>query len=111
MENFGHNLKKIRLANGWNQMIVGNLLNISLPAYSKIETSATIPNITRVKQLAVVFNVSIKILLEGDSKTEDIAVKIALENKLAEHEEYLVVLKTQFIALYEELHQVEIVAT
>ena len=109
MENIGTRLKKLRVSKRWSQAFLANILKLSTPAYSKIETNITIPNITRVKQLAVVFNVSMKMLIEGDAETQDLDAKIALTDKLIESDKYLKSLQEKFIELYEELYQLEMV--
>jgi len=111
MKNIGARMKEIRIAKKWAQSVVAHSLQISIPAYSKIETNITDCSVKRIQQIADIFNVPIKILIEGDLDTEHLSVKTVLENKLAENKEYLAALKTQLIALYEELRQVKIVAT
>jgi len=109
METIGSRMKKIRLEKRMHQSFVARILNISIPGYSKIENNLTDSSIKRVQQIADIFNVHIKILMEDDPETKHGTLKLALENKLAEHDDYLAILKTQLIVLYEELRQVEMV--
>jgi len=58
MKHVGKNIKLLRQLNGWNQEHVAAQLNISIPAFSKIEASITDINLTRLDELANVFNVT-----------------------------------------------------
>ena len=111
MKNIGTRMKEIRIARKWAQSVVAHYLQISIPGYSRIENNITDCSVTRIQQIAEIFNVPIKMLIEGDPDTKHVSVKTVLENKLDERNEYLADLKTQLIALYEELHQIEIKAT
>lgn len=110
MENIGDQIKKLRLAKRWGQAFVAELLNISIPAYSKIENDITNLSVTRVRQLAEVFHVPVEALMEGDAVFEHELIKKGLEIRLEEQHAVILALNTKIIALYEELHQVEMEA-
>jgi transcriptional regulator with XRE-family HTH domain len=64
-----NNLKKYRIAKGWKQHDVAEALDISAPAYCQIETGTTDVNLSRLEQLADLFNISVVELFTG-SKNE-----------------------------------------
>lgn len=80
MKNVGQNIKKLRLKRQWNQQYVAGKLNISIPAFSKIETNNTDISLTRLAELAAVFQVDVfEILFEPGENG-----KRALESELHE---------------------------
>lgn len=60
---FATNVKKLRFLREWNQKIVAEKLGISVPAYSKIESGVTDPSLSRVEQIAKIYNVRPETLL------------------------------------------------
>ncbi len=59
MKNIGGVLKAIRIKRGWGQRDVAMFINISIPAYSKIETGVTDMNLSRLEQFADLFEMSL----------------------------------------------------
>ena len=55
MSSLGKKIKALRQQKDWLQGDVAKKLNISIPAYSKIESDITDINISRLKQIAEIF--------------------------------------------------------
>lgn len=64
--NIGTNIKKLRLAKGYTQEQLADLLNVSSAAVSKWEAQNTYPDITLLFPLAGIFNVSVDELMGYD---------------------------------------------
>lgn len=100
----GQNIKNERIKLGLSQADAAKLLRISTPALCKIETGQTDLNVSRLIQIAKVFNVSVLRLL--GSNTDDnqlIEENLAIKLALAEKEEELNKLRKKIIELYDKL--------
>ncbi|WP_432708874.1 helix-turn-helix domain-containing protein [Pedobacter sp.] len=108
MKNLGKHIKKLRLQCGWTQVKVANQLDISIPAFSKIEAGITIINIMRLKQIADIFNVPVASLLYAEfhesQYTTDNRIK-ELQKSLSERDENILELQKKIIGLYEKQEQ------
>ncbi|MBG6234021.1 transcriptional regulator with XRE-family HTH domain [Pedobacter sp. CAN_A7] len=107
MNNLGERIKHYRHKKEWSQSIAANLLGISIPAFSKIETNITIVTIVRLRQIADVLEVPINILLGdvfGNKHNTEIA---ALEKSLTEQASRLLALRYKIIALHDELQEIK----
>lgn len=98
-----NNIKQLRQKNHWKQADMARKLNISIPAYSKIESGVSDINMSRLAQFAEVFHVSTIDLLSADHfyaiQLEKInMLKIELEEKTARVSK----LQAKIIELYEE---------
>jgi len=82
----GMNIRTLRHQHSWSQEDVADRLGISIPAFSKIETGVTDINLSRLEQIANVFEVSVVYLLAMDIKEAELAT-----------------LQRKVILLYEEL--------
>lgn len=105
MEHIGKNIKQLRQKKNWNQSDVAKQLNISTPAFSKIETGITDVNYSRLAQIAELFEVSMATLLshDGDHRQSARAEEIeVLKEKLNKREEEILKLQGLLIELYEE---------
>lgn len=105
MTHVGKNVKSLRLKNGWNQKLVAEKLKISIPAYSKIEACITDINLTRLGELATIFNTSAQELLSTSSEYVD-ALQVELnlcKNLLVEKENEVSKLQKKVIELFDEL--------
>ncbi len=108
MNIIGKNIRQLRQKNGWSQGEVAKRLNISIPAFSKIETGITDINISRLAQIANLFEVSTMDIIskEGENphaiNNEEIA---SLKEKLAQREEEVIKLQKKVIDLYEEIRE------
>lgn len=105
MKTVSKNIKFLRQKMGWTQRKVAELLKISVPAFSKIETGVTDVNINRLHQIADLFKVSIVDMFSSDvtsPKSED-ALKIEeLSEKLHQRESLLVDLQMKLLQYYEK---------
>jgi transcriptional regulator with XRE-family HTH domain len=54
----GQNIRKLRHQKEWSQEDIAKRLDISIPAFSKIETGVTDINLSRLEQIAAVFDIS-----------------------------------------------------
>lgn len=107
MLEIGKKIKSLRQIKGWSQAEIAEMLNISVPAFSKIETDITDINVSRLKQIADLFGVPITEMLTSGTienvKYND-ELKTAKETidaqalKISHLQEYI-------ITLYEELHK------
>jgi transcriptional regulator with XRE-family HTH domain len=108
MNLIGKNIRTLRQRNGWSQGEVAKRLTISIPAFSKIETGITDVNISRLEQIAALFEVSTIELIskEGEHhQTENTAEINMLKEKIAFKEEEIISLQKKVIELYEELRK------
>jgi len=106
MKHIGKNIRQLRHKNGWSQSQVAQRLNISIPAFSKIETGLTDINITRLHQIATLFEVPITSILLKDGENPQSANLEELGNlktKLKKTEEDIIQLQKKLIDLYEEV--------
>jgi transcriptional regulator with XRE-family HTH domain len=108
MNIIGRNIRLLRQKHAWSQGEVAKRLQISIPAFSKIETGITDINISRLDQIARLFEVS---TLEIMVKEDDIATIgnfaeiTSLKDKLAIKEEEIIKLQKKVIELYEEIRR------
>ena len=106
--------KKIRLLrhqNSWSQEDVARRLKISIPAFSKIETGITDVNVSRLEEIAQIFDLSLVQLLTFTDSEEQEKHNSDLEDlsvKLHEREIELLEMQKKIIELYEELRKVRI---
>lgn len=101
----GRNIRAVRHQHSWSQEDVANKLGISIPAFSKIETGITDINLSRLQQIADIFELTLVQLLSFE-ETEDDYQSTNLHNarkKLEECESEIVELQRKVISLYEEL--------
>ena len=106
MNIIGKNIRQLRQRNGWSQGEVAKRLKISIPAFSKIETGITDINISRLDQIANLFEVSTLEIIskEGETQTTGNSDEItSLKGKLASQEEEIIKLQKKVIDLYEEI--------
>lgn len=62
----GDKLKQLRLKKNYTQNYVAFCLDITQPAYHKIENGKTIVNLKRLEELAALYNVSVVDLLGSE---------------------------------------------
>jgi transcriptional regulator with XRE-family HTH domain len=110
----GKNVRALRRQRNWNQRQVALQLDISVPAFSKIETGSTDINISRLNQIAALFNVNVlDILSVHGEHSLSISIKELDECKteLLEARQEILRLQTRLICLYDEnsalVHQVK----
>src|ERR1700761_6551493 len=64
----GRNIRTIRHQRSWSQEDVANRLGISIPAFSKIETGVTDINLSRLEQIANIYEVNVIQLLSLEAE-------------------------------------------
>ena len=106
MNNVGKNIRRLRQKKGWTLVQIAEKVQVSVPAFSKIETGPTDINMSRLKQLADIFGVSILDILydEGENPQDELMQEATvLKAKIQEKEETVSVLQRKLIDLYEEV--------
>lgn len=105
MNTIGQNIRTLRRQKGWSQEDIAMRLDISIAAFSKIETGVTDVNLSRIEQIAAAFEVSIIELLTLDEPNQHQA-KLDLEvinKKLLSRETEVIDLQKKVIELFEQL--------
>lgn len=103
MKTLGQKFKILRQKKGINQMAMAQLLDISIPAYSKLETGITDPNFSRILQIAGVHELGIRQLLDvgEEEKSEQEGEIDKLRLRVLELEANVIRLQTKLIDLYD----------
>jgi transcriptional regulator with XRE-family HTH domain len=101
----GQNIRAIRHQRGWSQEDVANRLGISIPAFSKIETGVTDVNLSRLEQIADIYEIEVVQILafESEEVEQQPSNLSLLQKKLTDRESEIVNLQRKVILLYEEL--------
>ncbi|WP_316737595.1 helix-turn-helix transcriptional regulator [Pedobacter aquatilis] len=104
MKSVGENIKKCRIKLGLSQADAAKLLEISTPAFCKIETGRTDLNISRLLQISKLFKISISELITGiANESESTADVIDLKQQLLDKDGELNKLRKKVIELYDKL--------
>ena len=101
----GKNIRTLRHKNGWSQEDVANRLGISIPAFSKIETGVTDINLSRLEQIANIYDINVVNLLALDAEAiepQNSSLNVA-QKKIVDRETEIASLQRKVILLYEEL--------
>ncbi len=104
MQTLGKKIRLLRHQKSWSQEEVSKQLGISIPAFSKIETGITDINLSRLEQVAKLFELTVVQLLSthGDEDQESYNMEVNnLTLKLHERESELIDLQKKLIDLYE----------
>ncbi len=113
MKNIGKAFRLLRIQKGWEQKEFAKKLNLSTPAVSKIETGVTTITLSRLNQIASVFNLTTVQLLaqhvlpqrnKGNAIERDECADEILK-KIRQREEEIMQIQTKIIQLYEELYK------
>jgi len=106
----GKKIKALRTEKNWTQADIAKKLNLTVAAFSKIETQVTDISLSRLEQLASVFDVSLADLLGFSNKLPDVnesdELKQARET-IERQSAKINHLQVYIITLYERLHQVK----
>lgn len=104
MKTLGEKFRILRQKKGVNQRIMADLLEISIPAYSKLETGITDPNFSRIEQIAQTHNLTIRQLLDvgEEGLSEEQQTILTLREKVGELESSVIRLQTKLIDLYDK---------
>jgi transcriptional regulator with XRE-family HTH domain len=108
MKTLGKRIRLLRHQKGWSQEDVAKRLEISIPAFSKIETGITDVNLSRLEQISKLFDLSIVELLtfvdSEEQKNYDSQLDAANKH-LQDREAEIIRLQKKIIELYEELRK------
>ena len=101
----GANIRTLRHQRGWSQEDVANRLGISIPAFSKIETGVTDINLSRLEQIANIYEVNVVQLLslEIEEVEPQLSNLSIAQKKILDREAEIANLQRKVILLYEEL--------
>lgn len=107
MKTLGEKFRILRQKKGVNQKAMADLLEISIPAYSKLETGITDPNFSRINQIAQVHELTLRQFLdvgeEGASEQEQVVTQ--LKEKINQLENSVIRLQSKLIDLYDRDEQ------
>ncbi|GAA4087693.1 hypothetical protein GCM10022392_06030 [Mucilaginibacter panaciglaebae] len=104
-KSIGQNIRTLRHQRGWSQEDVATRLGISIPAFSKIETGVTDINLSRLEQIADIYEIDVVQILDLDTEeVEPTPSNLSIvQKKLADRELEIANLQRKVILLYEEL--------
>jgi transcriptional regulator with XRE-family HTH domain len=106
LKDVGENIRQLRLSKGFGQTKVATDLGISVAALSKIENGLTDINISRLAQIAKLFQVSMLELISKDinmAPSNLLAEMESLKHTVGEKEQEIFKLQKKVIDLYEKL--------
>lgn len=113
MKSLGKKIRLLRHQKGWSQEDVAKQLDISIPAFSKIETGITDINLSRLEQISKLYEMSVvQLLTFNDTEQEQKSASEieSMQKKLVEREAELIDLQKKVIELYEELRKPKAIA-
>jgi transcriptional regulator with XRE-family HTH domain len=101
----GKNIRTLRHQRGWSQEDVASRLGISIPAFSKIETGVTDINLSRLEQIANIYEVDVVQIIAIDTEVveQQPSNLSIMQKRLLDRETEIVNLQRKVILLYEEL--------
>lgn len=108
MNALGKKIRLLRHGKGWSQEDVAKRLDISIPAFSKIETGITDVNLSRLNQISKLFGLTLVQLLSTTDSEEDRQAMGQIEDlnkQLQTREAEVIELQKKVIELYEQLHK------
>ncbi len=107
MFEIGKKIKTLRQQRGWSQSHIADLLSISVPAFSKIESDITDLSISRLKQIADVFNMPVVEMISDQADPSQSLLDELQEakNTIAAQGTKINHLQEYIITLYEQLHK------
>ena len=113
MKALGKKIRLLRHQKGWSQDDVAKRLDISIPAFSKIETGITDINLSRLEQIALLFELSVVQLLtlnEGDPDQKYVNELEHINKRLMDRETEVIDLQKKVIELFEEIRHAKATA-
>lgn len=108
MNTLGKKIRSLRHQKGWSQQDVAKRLEISIPAFSKMETGVTDLNLSRLNQISRIFNLTVvQLLADSDAENvKDYTKEInEMKQRLQKREEEIINLQKKVINLYEQLYK------
>ena len=113
MKTLGKKIRLLRHQKGWSQEDVAKRLDISIPAFSKIETGITDINLSRLEQISKLFDMTVvQLLTYNDTEEQEkyISELETMTKKLQEREAEVIDLQKKIINLFEELRRTKVIA-
>ncbi|MFD2866795.1 helix-turn-helix domain-containing protein [Mucilaginibacter antarcticus] len=113
MKSLGKKIRLLRHQKSWSQEDVAKRLDISIPAFSKIETGITDINLSRLEQISNLFEMSVvQLLTFNDLEQEQKFVNEldVVNKKLTDREVEIIELQKKVIELFEELRHSKVTA-
>lgn len=113
MKTLGKKIRLLRHQKGWSQEDVAKRLDISIPAFSKIETGITDINLSRLEQIAKLFEMSVVQLLtfnDNEQQEKYVSELEAISKRLQERESEVIELQKKIIDLFEEIRRSKVLA-
>lgn len=113
MKTIGKKIRLLRQQRGWSQDDVAKRLYISIPALSKIETGITDINLSRLIQVATLFDMTVIQLLAFNQNSADHKIGSELDTinkRLMDREAEVINLQKKVIELFEEIVQTKEIA-
>jgi transcriptional regulator with XRE-family HTH domain len=111
MNTLGKKIRLLRHQRSWSQEDVAKQLDISIPAFSKIETGITDVNLSRLEQISTLFGLTVVQLLTFTDSEEQEKYNNEVEEltkKLQDRETDVIELQKKVIDLYEELRRAKV---
>lgn len=113
MKTLGKKIRLLRHQKGWSQEDVAKRLDISIPAFSKIETGITDINLSRLEQISTLFEMSVvQLLTFNDTEQQEkyVSELEVLTKRLQDREREVIDLQKKIIDLYEELRHSKVLS-
>lgn len=105
MTSIGERIKKTRLQKAWKPQDVANALGISLTSYFNIEGNITDVNVSKLYEIARIFDVDISVFIYGGTKeTRDhqIIEINNLKSRIDQYDREITRLQQKVINFYEQ---------
>ncbi|RZK13743.1 MAG: XRE family transcriptional regulator [Flavobacterium sp.] len=113
MKTLGKKIRLLRHQKGWSQEDVAKRLDISIPAFSKIETGITDINLSRLEQISKLFEMTVvQLLTFNDTEQQEkyVSELETITKRLQERETEVIELQKKIIDLFEEIRRNKILA-
>jgi transcriptional regulator with XRE-family HTH domain len=104
----GSTIKSLRLKRNWKQKDIAERLSISVASFSKIEAGLTIVSLSRLQQIADLYDVTLQYMISGIHNNQQQQFKDTLEtvkSALVAKEEEVRMLQERAISLYDQLNK------
>ncbi len=106
----GKVIRLLRQQRGWTQHDVAQRLDIAIPSLSKIEAGITDLNLSRLNQIAELFDLTTVQLLSysGSEEANEHADEVkVLSEKIQQRDDEIIDLQKKVIQLYEHLYSLD----
>jgi transcriptional regulator with XRE-family HTH domain len=110
MQTIGDRIKKMRLEKAWKQQDMARKLHISIPAYSNIETNLVDINISRLYEIANIFEVDVIFFIYSGKTDPQLNIVNEINDlkfKIGQYDNDITRLQEKLISLYEQADQIK----